>query len=93
MKTSMVAIVLAAFLMVVAGVGFGIAQAGETHPAGEVMKQQSPQAATSPADDVRLEKPIETGRLPSKDDVVVSKVQIDGRTYSERIWKGDIDGH
>jgi hypothetical protein len=93
MKTSMVAIVSAAFLMVVAGLGFGIAQAGQTHPAGEVMKQQSPQAATSPADDMQLRKPTETGRLPAKDDAVLSKVQIDGRTYSERIWKGDIDGH
>ena len=93
MKTSMVAIVSAAFLMVLAGVGFGIAQAGETHPAGEVMKQHSPQAATSPADDMQLGKPIETGRLPAKSDAVLSKVQIDGRTYSERIWKGDIDGH
>ena len=93
MKTSMVAIVSAAFLMVVAGVGFGIAQAGETHPAGEVMKQQSPQAATSPADDMQVRKPVESGRLPAKSDVVLSKVQIDGVTYSERIWKGDIDGH
>jgi len=93
MKTSMVAIVSAAFLMVVAGVGFGIAQAGETHPAGEVMKQQSPQAATSPADDVQLRKPMEAGGAPAKSDAVLSKVQIDGRTYSERIWKGDIDGH
>jgi len=93
MKTSMVAIVSAAFLMVVAGVGFGIAQAGETHPAGEVMKQQSPQAATSPADDVQLRKPMEAGGAPAKSDAVLSKVQIDGRTYSEQIWKGDIDGH
>jgi len=93
MKTSMVAIVSAAFLTVVAGVGFGIAQAGETHPAGEVMKQQSPQAATSPADDVQLRKPMEAGGAPAKSDAVLSKVQIDGRTYSEQIWKGDIDGH
>ena len=93
MKTSTIGIVAAAFLMVVAGVGFGIAQAGETHPTGEVMKQQSPPTATSPADDMQLRKPMESGKLPAKDVVVLSKVQIDGRTYSERVWKGDIDGH
>jgi hypothetical protein len=92
MKTSVVAIVSVAFLLVVAGAGFGIAQAGETHPVGEVMKQQSPQAATSPADD-QLRKPMETGKLPAKSDAVLAKVEIDGRTYSERVWKGDIDGH
>jgi len=93
MKTSKVGIVTAAILMALAGVGFGIAQAGETHPAGEVMKQQSPQTATSPADDMQLRKPMESGKLPAKGDVVLSKVQIDGHTYSERVWKGDIDGH
>ena len=93
MKTSKVGIVTAAILMVMAGVGFGSAQAGETHPSGEVIKQQSPQAATSPADDMQLRKPMESGRLPAKSDTVLSKVQIDGQTYSERSWKGDIDGH
>ncbi|MCP2500656.1 MAG: hypothetical protein NCA08_03695 [Deltaproteobacteria bacterium] len=88
MKTSMVAIVSAAFLMVLASVGFGIAQAGETHPAGESMKQKSPPAATSPADD-QLRKPVGTGSLPVKG----TEVQIAGVTYSERVWKGDIDGH
>ena len=92
MKSSTIGIVLTAILMVVAGVGFGIAQAGETHPAGEVMKQQFPQAATSPADD-QLRKPMEAGRIPAKSDGALSTVQIDGRTYLERIWKGDIDGH
>ena len=92
MKTSMVAIVSAALLLVVAGAGFGIAQAGQTHPAGEVMKQQSPQAATSPAED-QLRKPMEAGKLPAKSNTDLSKVEIDGRTYSERVWKGDIDGH
>ena len=92
MKTSTIGMVSAAFLMVVAGVGFGIAQAGETYPAGEVMKQQPPQT-TSPAIDMQLRKPTETGRLPAKSDADLSKVQVDGRTYSERVWKGDIDGH
>ena len=88
MKTSTIGIVSAVFLMVVACVGFGIAQAGETHPAGETMKQQSPPPATSPAGD-QLRKPVETGSLPVKG----TEVQIGGVTYSERVWKGDIDGH
>jgi hypothetical protein len=88
MKTSKVGIVTAAILMGMAGVGFGIAQAGQTHPSGEVMKQQSPPAATSPADD-QLRKPVGTGSLPVKG----TEVQIAGVTYSERVWKGDIDGH
>ena len=54
MKTSTVGIVSAAILMVVAGVGFGIAQAGETQTIGESMEWQSPQAAKSPADDMQL---------------------------------------
>jgi hypothetical protein len=77
MKTSTIGIVLAAILMAMAGVGFGIAQAGETHP-----------AATSPADG-QLRKPVEAGSLPVKG----TEVQIAGVTYSERVWKGDIDGH
>jgi len=93
MKTSTLGIVSAAILMVVAGVGFGIAQAGETYPAGEVMKQQSPETATSPANDMQPRKAVETGRLPAKGDAALSTVVIDGRTYSERVWKGDIDGH
>jgi hypothetical protein len=93
MKTSKVGIVTAAILMALAGVGFGIAQAEETHPAGKVMKQQSPQAATTPADDMQLRKPVDSGRLPAKSDAASSVVTADGRTYSEKVWKGDIDGH
>ena len=93
MKTSKVGIVTAAILMALAGVGFGIAQAEETHPAGKVMKQQSPRTTTSPADDLQVRKPLESGKLPAKSDTVLSKVHIDGQTYSERVWKGDIDGH
>ena len=37
--------------------------------------------------------PKETVKSPAKNDAVLSKVEIDGRTYSERVWKGDIDGH
>ena len=93
MKAYTVGIVAAAILMAMAGVGFGIAQAGETHPTGKVMGQQTPQAATSPADDMQLGKPIEAGRLPTKSNAVSSEVKIDGRTYTERTWKGDIHRH
>ena len=41
MKTSAVGVVSAAILMVGVGVGFGIAQAGETHTIGEFMEWQS----------------------------------------------------
>ena len=45
MKTSTVGLVLAAILMVVAAVGFGIAQAEETHTIGEFMEWQTFEAA------------------------------------------------
>jgi len=93
MKVSTIGIVSAAILMVVAGVGFGIAQAEENYPAGKVMEQKTPQAATSPADDMQLRKPVDSGRLPAKSDAGSSVVTVDGRKYSEKVWKGDIDGH
>jgi len=43
MKTSTIGIVSAAILMVVAGVGFGIAQAVETNSIGEFMEWQTPE--------------------------------------------------
>ena len=57
MKTSSVGIVSAAVLMVVAGVGFGIAQAAGTHSEQPVLNfedQEGAQAATSAADDIQL---------------------------------------
>jgi hypothetical protein len=107
MKTSTVGIVSAAILMVVAGVGFGIAQAGETHSIGEPMEsqtleqgtssspylesrpvlgleeQESSQVAKSPADDVQLNNPIETGSLPAESDADSSNVES-MRGYDER---------
>jgi len=41
MKAARIGVVLAAILMVAAGVGFGIAQASETSTTGEVMAWQS----------------------------------------------------
>ena len=57
MKTTTIGIVSAAILMVVAGVGFGIAQAAGTHSEQPVLSfedQEATQAATSAADDIRL---------------------------------------
>ena len=44
MKTSTVGLVLAAILMVVAGVGFGIAQAGGNHTDGPVLSIEDQEA-------------------------------------------------
>jgi len=57
MKTSSVGIVSAAVLMVVAGVGFGIAQAAGIHSEQPVLSfedQEAAQAATSAAGDIQL---------------------------------------
>jgi hypothetical protein len=60
MKVARIGVVLTAILMVVAGVGFGIAQASETSTTGEVMAWQSldkgssssPYVAENPEDQV-----------------------------------------
>lgn len=79
MKTSTVGLVLAANLMVVAGVGFGIAQAGGNHTDGPVLSFEDQEAlgqysSSSPytedrpvlsfGDEMLLRNPTETGSLP-----------------------------
>jgi hypothetical protein len=91
MKTSKVGIVSATILVVVAMIGFGIAQGEDTRTTGEYMESQTPQAEKSPADDMQLNNPTETGSLPIESYADSSKVEIEG--YVEREWKGDIDGH
>jgi len=57
MKSSTVGIVAALFLIVVAGVGFGIAQAGGTHSEQPVLRfedQGATQVAPSAADGIQL---------------------------------------
>jgi len=57
MKTSMVGVVSAAILMILASIGFGIAQAAGTHSEQPVLSfedQEATQAATSTADDMRV---------------------------------------
>ncbi len=108
MKTSTVGLVLAAILMAVAGVGFGIAQAGGNHSEGPVLSFEDQESLGQSSssnqysenrpvftfeDEVQLRNPIGTGNLPAESNAGPSEVKIEGRTYTERAWKGDIDGH
>ena len=57
MKTSKVGVMAVAILLVVTGVGFGIAHAAGTHSDQPVLSfedQEAAQAATSSADDIQL---------------------------------------
>ena len=76
MKTPEVAIVAVVILMVAASVGFGIAQAGDTHTIGEFMEWQTPEASegsqTAAAGSHTIGEfmewqtrgPVETGAIP-----------------------------
>jgi len=108
MKKSKVGIVAAAILMVVGGVGFGIAQAGGTHseqpvlsvedmealdqssssssyiesrPVSSFEDQEATQVAKTPAEDVQMNSPIETGSLPDKSNTDSSIVEIGGVSF------------
>jgi hypothetical protein len=73
MKTSKVGIVAVAILLVVPGIGFGIAQEGGTHTDRPIAvlhelsfpEDQFPQLAKSSAADMQLENPLETGAIPA----------------------------
>jgi hypothetical protein len=57
MKMSNIGMVAVAILLVLTGIGFGIAQAGGTHSEQSVVSfedQEIPQVAKSPADDMQL---------------------------------------
>ena len=79
MKASKVGIMAVAILLVVTGIGFGIAQAGGTHSEQPVLSfedmealdqgsssssEEVPQWSNSPAEDAQMQNPIETGSLP-----------------------------
>ena len=96
MKTSTVGLVLAAILMAVAGVGFGIAHAGGNHSDGPVLSfedQESLGQSSSSSqysenrpvltfeDEVQLRNPIETGNLPAESNADSSMVEIEGVSY------------
>ena len=81
MKTYTVGLVLAAILMVVTGVGFGIAQAAGTHSDAPVLSFEG---------DMQLSNPIETGSLPARsdvDDLDHSNVPIEGNHH--QYWGSD----
>jgi len=85
MKTSTVGLVLAAILMVVAGVGFGIAQAAGNQ-SYDLMLSFGDQDANpyigNPYIDVGQEREaVETGSLPAETDMDASIFEIDGDTY------------
>jgi len=73
MKTYKVGIVAVAILLVVTGIGFGIAQAGGTHSDRPIAilyvlsfpEDQFPQVEKSSAVDMQLENPLETGAIPA----------------------------
>ena len=60
MKTSTIGIVSVAVLMVVAGVGFGIAQAAGTHTDRPVLSFEDQEAS----DVSQARGPVETGAIP-----------------------------
>jgi len=75
MKTSTIWIVSAAFLMVVAGVGSGIAQAGVTNAIGEHMEGQTSE------DESQQRNPTETGSLPEMSVAYSSNVGTEEHNY------------
>ena len=93
MKTSTMGIVSAAILMVVAAVGFGIAQAGETKTTGESMEMQSPEQGSSSSpylesrpvlsseDELQQRNPTETGSLPEMSHTDSSRVGTEEHNY------------
>jgi hypothetical protein len=91
MKKSNVGIMAAAIFLVVASVGFGAEQMGGTYTMEESLQGDTSQSVASPAEDMQLNTPAETGSLPAESYVDSSKVENEG--YVEREWKGDIDGH
>jgi len=96
MKTSIVGIVSAAILMVVAGVSFGIAQAAGNHADGPVLSFEDQEALgqdsssslyaedrpiLSFGDEMQLRNPTETGILPDASHADSSIVEIEGVSY------------
>ena len=93
MKRSTIGVVSAAILMVVAVVGFGIAQAGETNTIGEFMEWQTPEQGSSSSpylenrpdlsseDETQLRNPTEVGSLPEMSEPESSIVETEEHNY------------
>ena len=93
MKISKVGTMAVAFLLVVTGIGFGIAQAEGTHSEQPVSSledmetlergssssyQEVPEWANSPAEDTQMRNPTETGRLPDESNADFDPFSIGG---------------
>jgi hypothetical protein len=92
MKTYTVGIIAVAMLLVGTGAGFGIAQMEGTctdRPVLSFEDQELPQVAKSLAEDMQLESPIETGRLPSESNADSSIVEVGGNMYLARVDTDD----
>ena len=92
MKTYTVGIIAVAMLLVGTGVGFGIAELEGTctdRPVLSFGDQELPQVAKSLAEDMQLESPMETGRLPSESNADSSIVEVGGNMYLARVDTDD----
>ena len=105
MKTSKVEIVAVAILLVVTGVGFGIARAGGTHSEQPVLSFEDMEAleqgsssssedvpgwTSLPVGDTQMQNPTETGSLPDESDADSSTVENDGIFFLRD--DGKVDG-
>jgi len=96
MKTSTVVTVMAIFLMLIAGVGFGIAQAGGTHTdssAYGLADQDSLQVVNAPEEDMD-EQPIFIANAPEEDmdepPTLVANAPGEGMELQEPIGVGTL---
>ena len=96
MRASKLGIVAVAILLIVTGIGFGIAQAGGTHSEQPVLSfedmesleqgnssssQEVPGWTSLPEGDTEMQNPTETGNLPDESDADSSTVENDGILY------------
>ena len=81
MKTSIAGIVSAAILMVVAGVGFGIAQAAGNQSYDPMLKFGDQDVNPYVNMDWQAREAVETGSLPAESHSDSSAVEIEGVSY------------
>ena len=93
MKTCAFGVVSAAILMVVAGIGFGIAQAVETDTIGEFMEMKTPEQDVSSSpylesrpvliseNETQPRNPTEAGSLPEMSNTYSSIVETEEHNY------------
>ena len=81
MKSSTIGIVLAAILMIVAGVGFGIAQAAGNESYDPMLKFGDQDVNPYVDMDWQTRDAVETGSLPAESHSDSSAVEIEGVSY------------